>query len=575
MRLLEALEILRQPSVGNPYPVYLACGFTPLDLKTFLAAHLRLRVAGHHIEVRTGLFGDLAGSLEQAFREDGAQAIFAVIEWTDLDPRLGLRSAGGWLPEHLPDIARTVEFSLSRLAAILESPGRGAVVAVSLPTLTPAPVFHEPPRQWGHWQWTIEAAVASFAARIAGNRGVRIVSPGMLGAASPVSARLDAQSELSAGFPYTRAHASALAGLLVDNALPPVAEKKGLITDLDDTFWRGILGEAGVDGVAWDLDHGAQGHGLYQKTLAALAVSGVLVAVASKNDPELAATALGRADLLATASSFYPVEANWGPKSVSVARILKTWNIAADAVVFIDDSPMELAEVAQAHPGIETLRFPKDAPGLVALLTKLRELFGRQHIGAEDRLRAASLRAAGRQVEAGASANEEFLSGAEAVVTLDTSNPPVDQRPLELVNKTNQFNLNGRRYSEAQWSSLLGAPDAFLVVTSYRDRFGPLGRIAVIAGRREGKCAHVDCWVMSCRAFSRRIEHRTLEYLFEVLDIETVELAYRATERNGPLREFLESLGSAGASGPLLLERAQFRQACPVLYHQVEVLSHA
>jgi FkbH-like protein len=116
---------------------------------------------------------------------------------------------------------------------------------------------------------------------------------------------------------------------------------------------------------------------------------------------------------------------------------------------------------------------------------------------------------------------------------------------LELVNKTNQFNLNGRRYTEASWHKYFLDPTSFLMTVSYKDKFGPLGKIAVIVGRGNRKL-NVDMWVMSCRAFSRGIEHRCLEELFAKFDVDEIELDYLQTDRNGPLTQFLtEILGAA------------------------------
>ena len=90
-------------------------------------------------------------------------------------------------------------------------------------------------------------------------------------------------------------------------------------------------------------------------------------------------------------------------------------------------------------------------------------------------------------------------------------------RAFELINKTNQFNLNGRRWKEPEWRRFLGEPGAFLVTASYEDKFGPLGEIAAMLGTAGAGKLSVDAWVMSCRAFSRRIEHQCLKYLFERL----------------------------------------------------------
>jgi len=575
MTFIEALELLHQTDTAgrDPFRCLLATGFSPIELKVFLAAHLKTRLGGRAATVETGLYGDLIGTVERLSQEQTGspmQALFVAIEWPDLDARLGHRSLGSWPSGDFSDIVRSSQAALSRLAAAI-SGAQGLQIAVSLPTLATAPLFQESPEQAGRFHWQLTAAVAQFAERISAT--ATVLHPDAVAAASPEARRQDLRRELAIGIPYQTPHAEALAKLLAAAATPE-APKKGLITDLDDTMWRGILGEEGAKGVWWDLDHRAQLHGLYQKTVASLAGAGVLTAIASKNDLAQVRQALQRPDFLASADSLYPIEANWGPKSESVRRILQAWNIGATDVVFIDDSPIELAEVARAHPGIETFLFPKDDPaGAIELIRTLRRRFSRKQISPEDQIRAASLQSAAPPIET--SSIEEFLSDAKAVLTFDPSSPPADDRALELVNKTNQFNLHGRRYSAADWTARWRRPGAFVVVVSYEDRYGPLGRIAVVSGTRQGDGARVDTWVMSCRAFSRRIEHRCLEYLFDSLAVDSLTFQFEPTERNRPLREFFGSLLGREPDSAFALTRTQFEAACPALYHRTEVLAHA
>jgi HAD superfamily phosphatase (TIGR01681 family) len=142
--------------------------------------------------------------------------------------------------------------------------------------------------------------------------------------------------------------------------------KKGLITDLDHTLWRGILGEVGIEGISWDMDHRSQIHAFYQRMLGALAAEGVLLGVASKNERSLVESVFGRKDFALSPTVFSPLDVCWGPKSEAVARILKTWNVGPDSVVFVDDSTLELAEVRALHPEVERIQFPtKDSVAIL------------------------------------------------------------------------------------------------------------------------------------------------------------------------------------------------------------------
>lgn len=575
MKLLDALRIINAPT-DPALPTrdfILATGFTPLALETFLHAELRERVSGANVRVSSGRFGDLPGNLERATaaRPDG---VAVVIEWSDIDPRLGLRGRGTLTTaEASVELLASAEATLSRLQRRIATLAEVAPVALALPTLALPPYFLDPANVVGATRLKLQAILANFAAAVGALPRVRVADLDASGAAADGR---DIASELHAGFPYKREHASRVAAALAA-ALWPAAPRKGLITDLDDTLWRGILGEVGVDGVGWSLEHGSQVHMLYQQVLANLMASGVLVAVATKNDPALVQEALKRADFVVPTERLFPVRAGWGRKSVEVTEILRVWNIGADSVVFVDDSPLELAEVTEAHPGVEGLRFHPDNPAsVVALLERLASLFGRDAVRAEDLLRAESIRNAAvlREAVEGGDADdvEAFLGSLGARLSVTINADTSDARAFELVNKTNQFNINGRRYGEAEWHHALERPGAFLATVSYEDKFGPLGKIAIVTGTREEQGARIESWVLSCRAFARRIEHATMDILFEQLGVDQLTLDVVRTPRNGPSVEFAAAFGDLPETGgEVVVTRERFAQVAPTLYHAREV----
>lgn len=570
MTLTHALKILKEaPADGSPFEVLLACGFTTLHLEKLLAAHLQETLPGKRVTVKTGLFGDLAGTLETS---DAAHGVAVALEWSDLDARLGYRTLGGWGPEQEPDLVANVRRSCLRIRTAVERIA-ARPVAFSLPTLELPPVFHTAGWQAGETQWDLELAMAEFARELARLPHVRIANRGRLAAKSE-DARRDAKSDLFTGLPYPLEHASDVAGVLA-NLIHAPAPKKGLITDLDDTLWHGIVGEIGADGVSWDLSSHQQIHGLYQQMLKALAGSGVLIGIASKNSREVVEEALRRPDLVVPAEKIFPVEVHWNAKSGSVANIVKAWNVSADAVVFVDDSPIELAEVASQHPGITCLQFPKGNPNeALALFRKLRDLFGKPRLAEEDTYRMESIRRAAEFQQAAGeqtTASEELLSGLGAEVVLDFECAG-DARALELVNKTNQFNLNGTRYTEAEWREELSRRGSFLAVVSYKDKFGPLGKIAVVQGHVENRELRIGTWVMSCRAFARRIEHLCMAALLEEFGADAASLRYVQTSKNGPTRDFLsQAIGEEPNGDGVRVTKEKFESRCPKLYHALEI----
>lgn len=574
MNLVEALEIFKQavPEGAHPLSAFLACGFTPLHLQTFLAAHLRKRLPRERVEVKTGLFGDLAGSIER-LQPSECDILAVVIEWQDLDPRLGIRSLGGWRAKDLPDIVKSANLAATRMEQSLRRASASVPICVCLPTLPLPPLFTTPTRQAGDYELQLRELVASFAASICSEPSIRVLNAQRLDELSPPHARFDVQSELMAGFPYKLTHASAIAELLaalIQNPTP----KKGLITDLDDTLWAGILGEVGTEGISWDLDRHTHMHGLYQQFLGSLASAGVLIAVASKNDPALVEKAFERRDMILSKENVYPFEVHWSRKSESAQRILKAWNIGPEAAVFIDDSPMEVAEVKAAFPEMECIVFPNnDYQAIWDLLKRLRDLFGKSVISEEDSIRLKSIRGADtvREArEATGSSLDDFLQSADASIRFAFGKQAADSRAFELINKTNQFNLNGKRLTEAAWKNYLNDPATFFMTASYEDKFGPLGKIAVLLGRIQGKALRVESWVMSCRAFSRRIEHQSLKQLFEKFDAKEICFDYQATPRNGPLQEFFAELLGSPLSADLRFSRAAFSEKSPSLFHRVE-----
>lgn len=550
----------------------LACGCAPLHLKTFLHAHLQQRLPQQRVNVSEGLYGDLAGTLERA-SDQSLHAVALVLEWSDLDARLGYRSAGQWSLAATDDILRSVAAALARIAAAIEKLDRSVRIALSMPALPLPPLFHTNGTQASEAELELENQLATFAARMARRPRLAVVHARRLAEESAPAGRFDLKSDLLIGFPYTVAHADALAAACA-RLLVPLAPKKGIITDLDDTLWSGIVGEVGAQGVSWELSRHHHLHALYQNLLASLAEQGTLVAVASKNDPEVVSSAFSRTDLLLPPERIFPIEVHWQTKSSSVSRILEAWNIGAGDVIFVDDSPMELAEVEAAHPGIQCVRFPQgDYTAGLAMLRQIRDLCGKDRLTGEDTLRLDSIRQGAefrRMAEEGA-VSDSFLEQAGAVVTFDFAPSPEDTRVLDLVNKTNQFNLNGIRRTDADWQAGNRMQDAVVAVVSYEDKFGPLGKIAVIQGCRNGTALQVKTWVMSCRAFSRRVEYQCLRVLFDRFNLTAIGFDFAATPRNGPLQEFFAVLLGDKPAGHVTLSRVEFESRCPALFQRLVV----
>jgi FkbH-like protein len=335
-------------------------------------------------------------------------------------------------------------------------------------------------------------------------------------------------------------------------------KKKGIITDLDGTLWAGLIGESSA--------RNTPSHVEYQEFLRKQMDHGLLVAVASKNDER---HALGGVTMLAPAlKAMHPFAARWEPKSQSVAEILRTWNIQAKDVVFVDDSEWEIAEVSGMFPDMTCVHYVESAETLDALKV-LCERTG--PVTYEDTIRMQSIRSGSefkREADrqgADPEAYEEFLRRVHGKVTFHQGWSP---RVQELVEKTNQFNLNGIRRTRRE----LEAPGTITFSVEYEDKFGPLGTIAVVNGWRSGGFFHVDTFAMSCRALGRMIEKHILVYLFDyhLVDdsphvVRTIMFSHKSTPFNGPFATFLQEY-DAGSS--LRIYRRGFD---PIVPHQHQV----
>jgi len=574
MRLSEAFAILqKEPGAELPgLAIFLVCGFTPLHLETFLKARLRLAFPQNQVFVQTGLFGDFLGNLE-GLNTAAVDYGVIVMEWPDVDPRLGMSSLKWWRSEEMPDVMECARARLAQIRGLLHVIARRIPVVLSLPTIPLPPIeIASPGWKTSVFELQLQQELSTFALQAAQIHRVKIVNSESLECISPSGERFDTKGELFSGFPYKLHHVDAMSELLTKLICEP-APKKGLITDLDGTFWKGLVGEVGAAQISWSREQHSYMHALYQQLLCALSEAGVLLAVASKNDPQVVEEAFRRNDLICGKDRIFPLEVHWRPKSDSVTRILETWNIGPDSVVFVDDSPLELAEVKSAHPAVECIQFPQDPDSAYDLLRRLRDLFAKGIVTEEDRLRMGSIRAMqDHRNGAGllAADPDSFLAqaGGELILSFDKST--WDPRVLELINKTNQFNLNGKRYTETALRNYFDRPDTFLLKASYQDKYGPLGKIAIILGRSNGDALRVDTWVMSCRAFSRRIEHQCLKQLYERFSAATLEFEFTPTERNGPLREFFAHFLSQEPDGAFRLPKETIRAKSPRLFHRVE-----
>jgi FkbH-like protein len=326
---------------------------------------------------------------------------------------------------------------------------------------------------------------------------------------------------------------------------------KCLVFDLDNTLWGGVIGDDGLDGIV--VGNGdAQGEAFLAVQHFGLdqARRGVLLAVCSKNDAANALAPFDRhPDMALTRNDIACFVANWDDKATNLREIARRLNIGLDSLVFVDDNPFERDLVRTELPVVAVPEVPEDA-ALVPQCLADAGYFEGVVLTADDRNRTEQYRQNAERDAALASATdlESYLQGLRMVLDwsrFDTTNLA---RIVQLINKTNQFNLTTKRYTEDEIRALMADPNAVGLHFRLRDRFGDNGIIAVVIGFLRGSDLAIDSWLMSCRVLKRRVEEATLD----VVAAEAVRLGarslvgtYRPTPKNGMVRDHYERLGFA------------------------------
>ena len=328
---------------------------------------------------------------------------------------------------------------------------------------------------------------------------------------------------------------------------------KCIVVDLDNTLWGGVLGDDGAAALKLGDDGAGSLFKDFQAALLGYRRRGLLLAIASKNDEATALEALAsQPEMLLRPKHFAATAIGWGPKSEGLRRIATQLNIGLDALVFVDDNPVERAEVRSALPMVHVVELPQDPAGY---LNALRALPGLEapRLEAEDRGRAAMVEhdAARTELAAAAPNLEDFLLGLGMVAEVGQADAATLGRVHQLIQKTNQFNLTTRRHSLEEVRRLAEGDDSIVAWLRLTDRFGDLGLICVgILKAGAAGIWEVDTFLMSCRVMGRHVEDAFLAYLGGLArerGARTLRGLFMPTPKNTPVLGFFEARGFVGA----------------------------
>ena len=325
--------------------------------------------------------------------------------------------------------------------------------------------------------------------------------------------------------------------------------KKCLVLDCDNILWGGVIGEDGLSGIRLGKTYPGSPYHEFQQEALNLFNRGILIALCSKNNAEdVWEVFRTHPDMVLKEKHIAAAEINWEDKATSLRRIAADLNIGLDSLVFIDDSEFEINLVRGAIPEIAVLHFPKDKAVEYRNMLASCGLFDTLTLSAEDRERGAMYQteAQRKQLQTQALDLETYLRSLEMVIEVKLADDFTLPRIAQLTQKTNQFNLTTRRYSEADIKRYMEAKDVDVLSLRVMDKFGDSGLVGVCVLKYIDQEAMFDTFLLSCRVLGRGVE--------DVFVIQALKLAkqrgceavigeFYPTAKNAQVRDFFPRQG--------------------------------
>lgn len=336
--------------------------------------------------------------------------------------------------------------------------------------------------------------------------------------------------------------------------------RKVLVMDLDNTLWGGIIGDDGLHGIKMGAgDSIGEAFSEVQTMAKALKTRGVVLAVCSKNTKEIALSPFQKHPEMRLKEEDVSIfQANWIDKAANIQYIARALNLGLDSLVFMDDNPAERERIRQELPEVAVLEMGND-PSYYPFILSNCGYFETFHLSDEDLKRSEYYKNNIRrdEVRANASSVEHYLQSLAMKITFSSFDKLNRQRILQLINKSNQYNLTTKRYTEQELAKIEDHADYFCLQVRLDDRFGDNGMISVVICKKDEtnkKVWEIDTWLMSCRVLGRKVEFAVLNEIMRQarhLNIETIRGVYRPTPKNGLVEDHYENLGFEKESSSL------------------------
>lgn len=326
--------------------------------------------------------------------------------------------------------------------------------------------------------------------------------------------------------------------------------KKVLVLDLDNTVWGGVIGDDGLEGIKIAQgDAVGEAHLAVQRMALDLRQRGIVLAVSSKNTDEVARQPFEKhPEMLLKLEHIAVFQANWNDKATNIQAIAEELSVGLDTLVFLDDNPVERGLVRKLLPQVAVPELPEEPAYYVRTLAAAG-YFDAVAFAGEDLKRADyyqdNARRADLQRQVGGV--EAYLASLDMTITFQPFDATGRARIVQLINKSNQYNLTTRRYTDPEVAAAEGDPGVFTLQVRLADIFGDNGMISVVICRSaESGVWEIDTWLMSCRVLGRRVENMVLREMLEharEMGIHTLRGIFRPTDRNKLVIDHYAKLG--------------------------------
>ncbi len=397
---------------------------------------------------------------------------------------------------------------------------------------------YEEPTVLGEASWNaIVAELNKYLYELASSTNIRIVDINSLISRYGSDSMLCSRLEFSLGLRYTK---TALETFALESCrlLQPGMVKKAIVLDCDGVLWGGVLGDDGIEHITLSRDRMGRAYRLFQRELLRLYNEGVLLCLCSKNEESnVMRVFMEHQDMLLRPEHITTYRIGWGNKADSILSIADELNLGVDSFVFIDDSRFEIEAATTMIPDLDVLCLEGKRPYEFIGLIRRNGWFEKQSLTEEDRSRSMTYRQQimRKKVQSNALNYADFLASLQTEITIETdSSPLVLARVAELTQRTNQFNLSGKRFTKAELYTYNGLTDWHIFTLSASDRFGSLGLVAAAVVHDESNQAVIEGFYLSCRAFARGFEQILLKRILDDAALRGYDVVgiYNKTSKN-------------------------------------------